>query len=169
MKRLNLKRSLITLGLLTLVGTVGAEMYYTHKVAEEVQADGNRVQVGQQAPDVAGHEVALGFTEGNPWTEVRRIEQPIDRRFEEIGQRMHAEIAALKPLGAMPHAPELTLKDEEGDYVVTARLPGIHQGDLDVFLDGRLLRISAQSAGQAQETAQNGHIVRDEAYANSLQ
>jgi HSP20 family protein len=168
MKRPTWKRSLITLGLLTLVGTVGAETYYTHKVAERVEAQGNQPQAEQSAPEGAGNETPPGFAEWHPWTEMRRIQQQIDRAFEASWQRMHADIRAVEPVPA-PNESEITLSEEKGDYVVIAKLPGVEEGDLNVSLDGRLLRISAQSQGQEQETAHNGDVVREEAYASSFQ
>jgi HSP20 family protein len=164
-----LKRSLITLGLLTLVGTVGAETYYTHKVAERMEAQGNQPQAEQPAPEAAGNETRPGFAEWDPWTEMRRIQQQVDRAFEESWQRMHSDIGALEPVAAVPAESDVVLKEDKGDYVVTASLPGIDESDLDVSLDGRLLRISAQSQGQQQETADNGQVVQEETYQSSLQ
>jgi len=163
------KRSLITLGLLTLVGTVGAETYYTHKVAERMDAQGNQPRTEQNAPEASSNETPPGTAEWHPWTEMRRIQQQIDRAFEESWQRMHADIGALEPVATSPDEFDVTLKEDKGDYVVTASLPGIDEGDLDVSLDGRLLRISAQSQAQEQETAHNGEVVREETYASSFQ
>lgn len=163
------KRSLITLGLLTLVGTVGAETYYTHKVAERMDAQGNQPRTEQNAPEASSNETPPGTAEWHPWTEMRRIQQQIDRAFEESWQRMHADIGALEPIETSPDTLDVTLKEDKGDYVVTASLPGIDEGDLDVSLDGRLLRISAQSQAQEQETAHNGEVVREETYASSFQ
>jgi hypothetical protein len=63
MKRLTLKRSLITLGLLTLVGTVGAETYYTHKVAERMETQANQPQAEQPAP-VDASKMHTSFDDG---------------------------------------------------------------------------------------------------------
>jgi HSP20 family molecular chaperone IbpA len=166
MKRPTWKRSLITLGLLTLVGTVGAETYYTHKVAERMETQGNQPKTEQSSPEVSGNETPPGFAGWDPWTEMRRIQQQIDRAFEASWQRMHADIGAVELVSA-PNESEITLSEEKGDYVVIAKLPGVEEGDLNVSLDGRLLRISAQSQGQEQETAHNGEVVREEAYASS--
>jgi HSP20 family protein len=169
MKRPTWKRSLITLGLLTLVGTVGAETYYTHKVAERMDTQGNQPRTEQNAPEASSNETPPGTAEWHPWTEMRRIQQQIARAFEESWQRMHADIGALEPIETSPDTLDVTLKEDKGDYVVTASLPGIDEGDLDVSLDGRLLRISAQSQGQEHGTAHNGEVVREETYASSFQ
>jgi HSP20 family protein len=168
MKRPTWERSLITLGLLILVGTVGAETYYTHKVAERIETQGNQPQTEQSSPEASGNEAPPGFAGWDPWTEMRRIQQQTDRAFKASWQRMHADIGAVEPVSA-PNESEITLSEEKGDYVVIAKLPSVEKGDLNVSLDGRLLQISAQSQGQERETARNGEVVREEAYASSFQ
>ena len=64
---------------------------------------------------------------------------------------------------------DVTLKEDKNDYLVTAKLPGVKEGNLNVSLDGRLLRISAQSQADEKETAHNGQVVGEESYASSIQ
>ena len=170
MNRTTLKRSLITIGLLALVGTVGAETYYTHKVAERVEANGNSAQTEQQAPGaIAGDETSPGYGSWDPWLEMHRIQQRIDSLFEDSWQRMQVDFGAPEAIAPILSEPEVTLQEEKGDYVVTATLPGIEEGDLNVSLDDRLLRISAQRQSQQTQTADNGQVVREESYASSIQ
>jgi HSP20 family protein len=169
MKRSNVTRALITVGLLTLVGTVGAETYYTHQVAERVGANGNTPQTESQAPEAnAGTQAYPGYGGWDPWAEMRQMHQRINQMFEESWKRMQADMDTLEP-ATVRSEPDLTLKDEKGSYVVTANLPGISEGDVNVSLDGRLLRISAQSQGQEQDKEDNGQIIRAESYASSIQ
>lgn len=170
MKRTTLQRSLITIGLVALVGTVGAETYYTHKVAERMEANGNSGQAEQQIPGpIAGNETWPGDGNWDPWVEMHRIQQGIDRLFQDSWQRMQADLGTTEPVIALPAESEMTLQDEKGDYVVTTNLPGIDKSDVNVSLDGRLLRISAQRQAQQKETADSGQVVREESYASSIQ
>lgn len=166
MNRITLKRSLITIGLLALIGTVGAETYYTHKVAERMEANGNSAQTEQQVP---GAETLPGYGNWDPWVEMHRIQQRIDSLFEDSWQRMQADIGTAEPVAPIATEPEVTLQEEKGDYVVTTTLPGIEKGDVNVSLDGRLLRISAERQSQREQTADNGQVVREESYASSIQ
>jgi HSP20 family protein len=170
MKRPTLKRSLITAGLLALVGTVGAETYYTHEVAQRLEATGQTPQAEPQAPAYqADPQPSPGHGTWDPWAEMRRMQQRIDQLFEDSWQRMQAEFGgSTLPTGVAAES-DVTLEDEDTKYVVTANLPGIEKGNLDVSLDGRLLRISARSQSQEQETADQGQVVHEERYATSVQ
>jgi HSP20 family protein len=45
----------------------------------------------------------------------------------------------------------------------------VKQDDLNVSLDGRLLRISAQCQVQEEETVDGGQVLREEDYSTSIQ
>jgi HSP20 family protein len=170
MNRATLKRSLITLGLLAVVGTVGAETCNNDKTAERIEANGNSSQTQQQElGPIAGTETAPGYGTWNPWAEMHQMQHRIDSLFEDSWQRMRSEFGAAEPFAPLPSKAEVTLQEEKGNYVVTTALPGIEDGDVNVSLNGRLLRISAQHRGQQKETADNGQVVRQERYASSVQ
>lgn len=97
------------------------------------------------------------------------MQERIDSLFAESWTRMHEEMAGLEPIATVPSEGEVTLLEEKNDYLVTVQLPGVKEEDLNVSLDGRLLRISAQSQSQERDTADNGQVVREEDYASSIQ
>jgi len=97
MNRTPLKRSLITIGLLALVCTVDAETYYTHKVAERIEANDNSAQTQQAPGPIAGTDTWPGYGTWDPWLEMHRIQQRIDSPFEDSWHRMQADFGAMEP------------------------------------------------------------------------
>lgn len=165
-KRRNLTRSLTTIGVLGLLGTAGAATHAAQTAGGQADTGGKSPQSAEQIPRT---EVPPGDGTWDPWLEMHRMQERIDGLFADNWARMHAEMAGLEPDATVPSEGEVTLKEENDDYLVTAKLPGVKEGDLNVSLDGRLLRISAQSQAQEEETADNGKVLREESYASSFQ
>jgi HSP20 family protein len=134
---------MIAVGLLTLADTAAA---------------------AQSTPDTNS-----GAAAWDPWTELNRMRQEMDRAFEDSLQRMHAGGIATAPVESITTVPNTTLNEEKEDYVVTAKLPGVESGDLNVSLDGRLLRISAQSHSRHEEQEDNGKVVSESEFDTSIQ
>ncbi len=95
----------------------------------------------------------------------------MDRMFEQDWRTMESAMSGMRGSSGRNRSDEsnLTLQEEKGDYRVTADLPGVKEGDLDVSLDGRLLRISAPRGSTNEATADNGEVVRREAYSSGMQ
>jgi HSP20 family protein len=167
-RRSVLNRSLITIGVLGLLGTGSAALYAVQ--TEPAGTGANSPQTTQQVPEATpGTPVPHDYGSWNPWLEMHRMQESIDGLFAESWDRMHAEMAGLEPATIAPSAGEVTLREEKNDYLVTANFPGVKEGDLNVSLDGRLLRISAQSQSQERDTADNGQVMHEEDYASSIQ
>lgn len=165
-KRRNLKRSLTTIGLLGLLGTAGVATYAAQTAGGQEDTGGKPPQSAEQMPRT---EVPPGYGNWDPWLEMQRMQERIDGLFADSWARMHAEMAGLPSLSSGPSEGEVTLQEEQNDYLLTAKIPGVKEGDLNVSLDGRLLRISAQRQAQEEETADNGQVLREESYASSFQ
>jgi HSP20 family molecular chaperone IbpA len=164
--RRNLTRSLTTIDLLGLLGTAGAATYAAQTAGEQAAAGGKPLRTARQT---SGTEVAPAYDTWDPRLEMHRMQEGIDSLFAESWARMHMEMAGLPPLSTAPSQSEVTLQDEPNDYLVTAKLPGVEEGDLNVSLDGRLLRISAQRQVQEADTADNGQVLREQNYTSSIQ
>jgi HSP20 family protein len=155
------KQPLIAVGLLALVGAVGAQAYYTHELAHRVAATDTEDPTATMPAPIAA--------QWDPWTtlhaDMMRMQERMDRMFDSGFQNIYA----------MPHVmPQsagstVTLEDQDGNYVVKADIPGVKEGDIAVKLDGRLLSISSQTEGQEKQTADNGQVTRQESYSSSFQ
>jgi HSP20 family protein len=160
MKRHTLSRTLLSIGLLTLVGGVGAETQLGHAQVRDV-AD-------PATTPVPGKAAAKDWS-NDPWTrmyqDMQQIQAHMDRMFEDSFQRFQSG-----PTAAPFVADERVTLDERKDkYVVTARIPGAKENDIRVALDGRLLSISSQTRREDRQTAANGQTLDDRSYLSSYQ
>lgn len=161
MNKQTFKQPLIAVGLLVLVGTVGAQTYYTHELARRVAAIDTEDPAATMPAPIAG--------QWDPWTtlhaDMTRMQERMDRMFDSGFQNIYAvPRVALQPVGD-----KVTLKDQDGNYVVKADIPGAKESDIAVNLDGRLLSISSQTQGREKQTADNGQVARQESYSSSFQ
>jgi HSP20 family molecular chaperone IbpA len=154
------KQPLIAIGLLALVGAVGAQTYYTHELVRRVAADDSRAPAASVPTPAAG--------QWDPWAamhaDMMRMQARMDRMFGDASQGFPG-----MPRGAFKTGGRLTVAEQDGNYVVKADIPGAKDSDIDVNLDGRLLSISSQTQGQEKQTADNGQVVRQESYSNAYQ
>lgn len=159
MNRRLLTRTLIAVGVLAVVGTAGAQAYYTHQLAERVAARDAAPWGEITAP--AAHPM-------DPWaamdTDIRHMQAQMDRMLNAAFR----DVPAAGWVG-QPGDAKVTLNDKGDDYVVKAVIPGAKKSDINVNLDGRLLSISSQSQGAEKQKADNGRVIRQEDYASSFQ
>ena len=155
-------RPLITIGLLVLVGAVGAQTYYTHELAKRVADNdtGNMPSQSQLTPDNGTWD---------PWTAMHanmmRMRAEMDQLFDHSFQDVHG----LSGNDLMPANGKVSMEEQGDNYVVKADIPGAKESDIQVNLDGRLLSISAQTQGSEEQKADNGKVIREESYASSFQ
>jgi HSP20 family protein len=157
------KRLLLALGLVALIGPVAAETAATQTPASQPQS-------AQQSP--APGNVGAGSGSWHPWQEMRQMQHQMNRMFEDAYSRMRSELSSSHPqTQSSPFVTEskVTVNDQKHDYVVTADMPGVKKGDVNVSLDGRLLRISAQSRSEENLKGKHGKVVGEETYASSYQ
>lgn len=164
--RRRLTYSLTAISLLGLLGSAAAASQAAGTQAGQAETGGDPPQAAAQIPGVA---VPPAQGPWDPWSEMHRIQEGIDALFAESWARIQAATGGAQPILAEPPGDEITFKEEPTDYRITTALPGVKEGDLQVSLDGRLLRISAQRQVQEEETVDGGRGVREEDYANSIQ
>lgn len=155
-----LQRTLVAVGVLALVGTVGAQTYYSHKLAECVAA--------QESTPQAEITPAPRAEISDPWAfmhaDMMRMQAQMDQVFNATFHGGNSVTA-----GDQQPLEQITLEEQGDNYVVTADIPGTSKDDINVKLDGNLLSISSQSHGGDKQTADNGQMIRQESYANSIQ
>jgi HSP20 family protein len=152
----------ITIGLLILVGAVGAQTYYTHELVK---------RVSDSHPDSLPLESQMAYDNGNwdPWIamheNMQRIKAEMDHLFDHPSQDFHD----LSGHGLMPSGGKVSLEEQGDDYLVKATIPGAKENDIQVNLDGRLLRISSRTQGSDEQKTDDGKVIREEHFASSFQ
>lgn len=163
MDKRNFTRPLITIGLLALVGAVGAQAYYTHELA-------NRVAAADSEP-VAAESRGTPSDAGawDPWAtmhvEMMRMRADMDQMFNHSFQNTHN----LSGNSMIPSGGKVSLEEQGDNFVVKADIPGAKESDIQVNLDGRMLSISAQTQGTEEQKSDNGQVLHEESFASSFQ
>jgi HSP20 family molecular chaperone IbpA len=155
-----LKRFLITIGLLGVIGAVGAQTYYTKKLAERVAA-----QESVQLPEAT---ISSSPDRWDPWNvmhdDMRRMRAQMDQWFSTAFRGIPTTGFGRTDAGA-----KVTVEEQGDNYVVKADFPNAKERDIKVNLDGRQLSISSQTHSGDKQTADNGQMIRQERYASSFQ
>jgi HSP20 family protein len=160
MKRNPLTRTLLSAGLLALVGGVGAASYLEHsQAATPASPSPAGPTLGQYPQDWSS----------DPWMrmyqDMQQIQARMDRMLEDSFQRLQA---APQP-ATMSSGARVSVAEQKDEYVVTAHIPGAKENNIRVSLDGRLLSISSQIQREDRKTAANGQTLSDQTYASSYQ
>ena len=155
-------RPLVTIGLLILVGAVGAQTYYTHELAKRVADNdsGNMPSQSQLTPDNGDWDPWIAMHE-----QMMRMRMDMDHMFDHSFEDFHNQSGN----GIMPSNGKVSLEEQGDNYVVKADIPGAKEKDIQVNLDGRLLSISSQTQGSEEQKADNGKVIREERYTSSFQ
>jgi len=102
----------------------------------------------------------------DPWEELRRMEDWMDRMFRETWpyylERKALPGAAGEEL-AETATPSVDIKDEEGKIVVAADIPGVEKGDITINVKGDMLEITAEKKEEKEEK-EEGYIRRERSY-----
>jgi len=160
MNKRKLAKSLVAIVLLGLAGIVGAETYDHHKAGGD-----NATQAEQKAP------ADQTISSQDPWAEMQRMQTQMDRMFEEAMQHFRSD-QFFQPLAEdqqLAAEPEITLQDEQDQYVVTADIPGTRAEGIDIGLSGQLLTISAQTQNEQQQSNDKGQVIEEERYVSGFE
>jgi len=160
MNRHNLKRPLIAIALLALVGSVGAQTYYTHELATKVADKEGAAEQKRPAPDEQ--------SQWDPWSAVHRDMMRMQAEMESLYDQAFHDFYSAR-FSNPPVTGSISLEEQGDDYVVKADIPGVQESDINISLDGRLLSISAQTSASKQETNAKGQPIEQDRYASSFQ
>jgi HSP20 family protein len=165
MNKHTVKKSIIGIGLLALVGAVGAQTYYTHNVAQ-------RLKVAEQSQQSAPQEPPLAEewdTWGDPWAAIHNDMMHMQQRMSHDWAMAMDELHHLPGNSQMPASGRIELQDKGDNYVVTANIPGAKENDININLDGRLLSISSQTHGMDKTTDDQGKVIEQDRYTSAFQ
>lgn len=159
----------VTVGAVLLIGSVSADAYYRHELAEHVAAQHVATAAADPLTGSALHATPMGSSVANdPFTamnaQIARMQKQMDKMFN----------SAFQNPGGMDFvdgqgSAQISLNEKGKDYVVTAKIPGAKQGDINVRLSGRLLTLSSKQEGSHSKTASNGQLTQQDQYASSFQ
>jgi HSP20 family protein len=85
-------------------------------------------------------------TSGNPFDELERLFERMSRQFDEATGMWNAET----PFGRM-ESMSIDLVEADGEFVVTADLPGFERDDVDIQVTDHTLRIEAEHEEATEE------------------
>ena len=90
----------------------------------------------------------------DPFEELRRMEELVDRAFGETGPDYFGRRALPGATGeelAETAAPYVDIKEKEGKIIVAADIPGVEKGDISINIRGDTLEISAEKKEEKEE------------------
>lgn len=172
-KRL-LTQTSLTVGALLLIGAVSADAYYTHEVAERMAsrdvatAPAGPAAVAPLLQAAPAAPVVPPQAATNPWS---AMNAQMNRMQAQMNRMLNS---AFQNPGGMDFidgqgSAQVSLNETGNDYVVTAKIPGAKQGDINVRLSGRLLTLSSSAKGGSRQTANNGQVTQQSQYASNFQ
>jgi len=157
------KQTLIAIGLLAIIGSVGAQTYYTHRLAEKLKSVESQ-QVAASSPQ----SDFFNTDSDNPWSwmqdDMRRMQAQMDHFFDNAFND-----APMMDHGIWSNDSRVSLSEEGDNYVVKAQIPGADKNDIKVNLDDRMLSLSAQLQGNRKESSGDSNGIHREIYSSSFQ
>jgi HSP20 family protein len=159
----------VTVGAVFLIGSVSADAYYRHELAERVAARNVATTsadplTGSALPSTPSGARATNDPLAAMTAQMARMQTQMDKMFN----------SAFHNPGGMDFvdgqgSAQVSLNTKGKDYVVTAKIPGARKGDINVRLSGRLLTLSSRQEGSNSKTANNGQLTQQDQYASSFQ
>jgi HSP20 family protein len=157
------KQTLIAIGLLAIIGSVGAQTWYTHRLVEKLKSVESQ-QVAESSPQ----SDFFNTDTGNPWSwmqhDMRRMQAQMDHFFDNAFND-----TPMMGHGFWGNESRVSLSEEGDNYVVTAKIPGADKNDINVNLDDRMLSLSAQMQGNKDESGSDSNGYHHETYSGSFQ
>lgn len=157
------KQTLTAIGLLAIIGTVGAESYYTYRLSEKLDSL-ESPRIAESAPQ----PYSSGIDFDNPWSwmqaDMNRMQAQMDHMFESAFNG-----APMMNQGIWDNDNQVSLSEEGDDYIVKAKIPGADKSDINVKLDDRLLSLSASVQGNRNDSSGGSTGFHREIYSSSFQ
>ncbi|MEJ2611536.1 MAG: Hsp20/alpha crystallin family protein [Candidatus Thiodiazotropha sp.] len=152
-----LKRSLVTVAVIAVIGAVGVEAYSAEQEAAKSPSAANTTEetvVITEAPD--------------PWL---ALHADMMRMQAQMDQLMSSNMHQMQMMGwdTPANHSQVTLKDQGDNYLVKVNIPGVNENNIDINLNGRLLSLSSQTQGTEQLTSDQGKVTQKDQYVSTYQ
>lgn len=169
-KRL-LKQTSLTVGALLLIGSVAADAYYTHELAERMASRGVATASANLAAAPVLHAApaataAPSQTANSLWSAMNAQMNRMQAQMNQMFNTAFQNPGGMDFIDGQGSA-QVSLNEKGSDYVVTAKLPGAKRGDINVRLSGQLLTLSSSAKGGSSQTAKGGQVSQQ--YASNFQ
>ncbi|AEG00963.1 Hsp20/alpha crystallin family protein [Methylomonas methanica] len=147
-----------------LVVILGVQAYTLYRLNDRVDrltaqnqstetSPGVRPNVSKPAPPPLPNEDFFNSQPWNPYEEMQRMQEEMEKMFGESFSRFHLNT----PLGTLSRTPDVDLQDKADHYLVTVNAPGADESSIAVKLDGQLLNITIKTEqGKQQDDDKNG-------------
>lgn len=86
--------------------------------------------------------------EWNPYAEMQRMQNEMERMFGDSFSRFHLKM----PVGSLNKTPDVDLQEKPDRYIVTVNVPGAEESSLNVKLEKQQLHISVKTEQAKDET-----------------
>jgi HSP20 family protein len=168
MKKPELKQTLIGVGLVALVGAVGAQTYYAHRLSvrlaeQEAKTAGLMIPVDDRAAQIADRG------QWDPWGAMHADMMRMQAQMDQVLGGAFGGPPGMAPDPSWPGVGSVTLDEQGNNYVVKAAIPGLKDGDLNVNVDGQVLSITGDTHGQEQQSVDNGQMTSQERYSSTFE
>lgn len=153
-----------------LVIILGAQTYTIVRLNERLnQVSGLQIQRPDSAkpllPKLNSNDDLFKDREWNPYEEMRRMQNQMERLFTDSFSRFHIKT----PLGTLNSSAEVDLQEQPDRYIVTVNAPGADESSIDVKLEDRVLHISIKTEQAKDEADENGKYQYRERFVGQLQ
>ena len=99
----------------------------------------------------ANAEESNGSRAYNPFKEMYKMQQEMDKIFEKFHQRMMQEDIFKTYSSAFPASPAIDLQDKGDNYLLKADIPGSSKSEINVTTKDGILTIEAKSKKEEKE------------------
>lgn len=154
-----IKQLLLGFSAVVLIGSVGAQSYYTHKIAE-------RLDTGPQPLTGSGYSISQDNDFYDPFL---AMQTDIERMQSTMNELFNSSLPTIIGDYDFRNSSRIQFKDQDKDYVVEARMPGAQENDIDVNLNGRLLTLSSHLQKTSEQQDSEQHRYRQEQWSSSFQ
>lgn len=93
----------------------------------------------------------LPNTSFNPFEEMQKMQQEMDRIFDNFNQKMMKDDSFSKFATSFPTTPAVDLKDMGNKYLLKANIPGSDKNEINITTKNRVLKIEANTSKEKEE------------------
>ncbi|CAJ35761.1 Hsp20/alpha crystallin family protein [Methanocella arvoryzae] len=97
----------------------------------------------------------------DPFDEFRRMQYRMNRMLDELPEMF--EPSGLPVQQEMAQVPYVDVMDRDSEVIVTADLPGVEKGDIQINVRGNTLEINAEKKSES-ERKEEGYLRRERGY-----
>ncbi len=155
-----------------LVSVLGIQTYWIYQLNNEVNqlthlSQPSLAQTGKKPsvtlPKPNFNQPFFDDNNWSPYEEMQRMQNDMEQMFNDSFSRFHQN-----PSFRFNKMPELDLKDQENEYVITVNAPGADKSSLEIKLEGRQVHISMKTQGEQETDTDKSQYRRKERFVGTF-